>query len=167
VEFLGDVLADGPVPASQVKEEAEDAGISERTLKRAKKMVGVFTYRENESGGKRGTGRWMWKQPVVQLVEEDIRGDRVAVQGGQGVSEENVGTLGRGKGTETREIGIGKPDLQEGQQRPSRRTDVQEGQGTNPVEDGIVERCNHGYPRGKGCYLCDPDHPYRKKEITA
>jgi hypothetical protein len=26
--------------------------------------------------------------------------------------------------------------------------------------------CGHGYPRGKGCYLCDPHHPYRKKEGT-
>ncbi len=24
--------------------------------------------------------------------------------------------------------------------------------------------CSHGYPGGKGCYLCDPDHPYREKE---
>jgi hypothetical protein len=23
-------------------------------------------------------------------------------------------------------------------------------------------RCNHGYPGGEDCYLCDPDHPYRK-----
>src|SRR5215203_3298185 len=37
VEFLEEVLVDGPVAASQVKEEAEDAGISERTLARAKK----------------------------------------------------------------------------------------------------------------------------------
>jgi transcriptional regulator with XRE-family HTH domain len=24
--------------------------------------------------------------------------------------------------------------------------------------------CNHEYPGGKGCYLCDPNHPYRLKE---
>jgi hypothetical protein len=163
VEFLEDVLADGPVPASQVKEEAEDADISERTLKRAKKMVGVITYRENEAGEQRGVGRWMWKLPIVRLVEENIRGDHAGVQGGQGVSKENVGPLGRGKGTEIRETGIGKLDLQEGQGLPSRRTDVQGGQGANPVEDGLLERCNHGFPGGKGCYLCDRDHPYRKK----
>src|SRR5215213_4921762 len=39
VEFLNDVLANGPVPASQVKEEAEDAGISERTLARGKNVL--------------------------------------------------------------------------------------------------------------------------------
>ena len=130
-------------------------------------MVGVITYRENEAGGKRGTGRWMWKRPMVRLVEEDIQGDHVGSQGGQGVSEENIGPLGRGKGTETRESGIGKPVLQGGQDLSSSRTDVQGGQGANLVEDGILERCNHGFPRGEGCYLCDPDHPYRKKERTA
>ena len=50
VEFLNEVLADGPVAASQVKEEAEDAGISERTLARAKKTLGVMSYREGETG---------------------------------------------------------------------------------------------------------------------
>ena len=24
--------------------------------------------------------------------------------------------------------------------------------------------CNHGYPGGEGCYLCDPRHPYRLKK---
>jgi hypothetical protein len=26
---------------------------------------------------------------------------------------------------------------------------------------GIVEECAHGYPGGKGCFLCDASHPYR------
>ena len=26
--------------------------------------------------------------------------------------------------------------------------------------------CAHGYPQGKGCYLCDPDHPYRARGGT-
>jgi len=29
---------------------------------------------------------------------------------------------------------------------------------------GHSTRCKHGYPRGAGCYLCDPQHPYRLKE---
>src|SRR5215203_1426309 len=70
VEFLADILADGPVAASQVKEEAEDAGISERTLWRAKKVLGVMAYREGEAGG-RGKGHWFWKLPVADLVAKD------------------------------------------------------------------------------------------------
>jgi putative DNA primase/helicase len=31
-----------------------------------------------------------------------------------------------------------------------------------PMEKPV--QCGHGYPRGKGCYLCDPNHPYRLKE---
>jgi hypothetical protein len=26
--------------------------------------------------------------------------------------------------------------------------------------------CRHGYPEGVGCYLCDPNHPYRLKEMA-
>jgi hypothetical protein len=26
--------------------------------------------------------------------------------------------------------------------------------------------CGHGYPQGEGCYLCDPDHPYRLQEVV-
>jgi hypothetical protein len=71
VEFLNDILCEGPVAASQIKEEAEDAGISERTLARAKKTLQVMSYREGESGG-RGRGQWLWKLPVVDLVDDDI-----------------------------------------------------------------------------------------------
>jgi hypothetical protein len=37
------------------------------------------------------------------------------------------------------------------------------------VESSSIEepaRCVHGYPQGRGCYLCDPDHPYRAKGGT-
>ena len=164
VEFLECVLADGPVPASRVKEEAEDAGISESTLKRAKKVVGVITYRENEAGEKRGAGRWMWKLPVVELVQDGVQDDHVGVQGGQGVPKETVGPLERDADTKTREFGIGKPNVQGGQGLPSRGPSVQGDQGPNLTENGTLERCNHGHPGGKGCYLCDPNHPYRLKE---
>jgi hypothetical protein len=32
-------------------------------------------------------------------------------------------------------------------------------------EDKGEEFCIHGYPGGKGCYLCDPEHPLRLKEL--
>ncbi len=42
--------------------------------------------------------------------------------------------------------------------------------GTSEAVDGRPTgepaRCVYGYPRGKGCYLCDPDHPYRAKDGT-
>jgi hypothetical protein len=141
VEFLNDVLCEGPVPASQVKEEAEDASISERTLKRAKKLVGVITYRENEAGERRGAGRWMWKLPVVEL-EEEVQGGHVSVQGGQGVPKENGGPLEHVGGTQTQEFSLDKLNVQEGQtcvQGGQAVQEVQGGQEGQPLETGTLE----------------------------
>jgi hypothetical protein len=42
-------------------------------------------------------------------------------------------------------------------------TQARDGQGVQggQTPDGA---CIHGYLGGKGCYLCDPDHPFRRKE---
>ncbi len=66
--FTGDSGLD--LPAGQARDEAEDTGISQRTLERAKKNMGVISYRENAAGDKRGKGHWYWKLPVVDLVDE-------------------------------------------------------------------------------------------------
>ena len=29
--------------------------------------------------------------------------------------------------------------------------------------DGDLPECGHGYVGGKGCFLHDPDHPYRRE----
>jgi hypothetical protein len=167
VEFLNDVLAGGPVPASQVKQEAEDAGISERTLKRAKKIVRVITYRENEAGEKRGAGRWMWKLPVAELVTDKVEVCHPDVQGVQSVPKENGGPLERDEGSQAQESGLDRPSVQEGQGLSSRGPGVQGGQGASFTERGPLEACIHGYSDGKGCYLCDPDHPYRSRKRAA
>jgi hypothetical protein len=167
VEFLNDVLADGPTSAKQVVEEADDAGIAEKTLRRAKKLLDVIVYRENTAGEKRGSGRWMWKLPMVELVEGDVQGSHQDVQGGQGVPKEDVGYLEPVEGSRTRESGIGKLDVQDGHVVSSRWPDVQDGQRSSLPENGHLEECGHGYPGGKGCFLCDPDHPYRQKERTS
>jgi RecA-family ATPase len=93
VEFLNQVLADGPLPAKQVIVEADDAGIAEKTLRRAKKILDVIVYRENITGEKRGSGRWMWKLPMVELVENGFQGRHQDVQDGQGGPKENGGHL--------------------------------------------------------------------------
>jgi hypothetical protein len=67
VEFLRDILSEGPHPASKVKAEAQDAGISERTLARAKKLLEVEAYREGEEG-KRRAGRWFWRLPAIKAA---------------------------------------------------------------------------------------------------
>ena len=57
--FLVDLLQDGPVPYAEVEAAAEQAGINMRTVKRAKKDLGVESHRQGE-GGRQGGGRWVW-----------------------------------------------------------------------------------------------------------
>src|SRR5215216_767496 len=104
VEFLNEVLADGPVAASQVKEEAEDAGISERTLARAKKAIGVMSYREGETG-ERGKGQWVWKLPVVDLVD-NIKDANTPIKDAKGCQDDNDSILNHTGGGEKAEYGI-------------------------------------------------------------
>ena len=53
--FLREVLKSGPVAASEVLKQAEEAGVSERTLLRTKRRMGVKATRE---GGRHGV--WLW-----------------------------------------------------------------------------------------------------------
>jgi hypothetical protein len=64
-DFLRDVLKNGPRPAKDVEGEAKEAGISWRTVNRAKKKLGVVAERRAESGDGLGrTGRWYWSLPA-------------------------------------------------------------------------------------------------------
>jgi len=60
VDFLRSILADGPMWARQVHGEAHEAGISERTLKRAKAALGV---KSEHQGGLGHEGHWQWTLP--------------------------------------------------------------------------------------------------------
>jgi hypothetical protein len=64
VDFLRDILRHGPLPAKDVESEAKDAGISWRTVNRAKKTLKVVAERKAESGDGLGpSGRWYWSLP--------------------------------------------------------------------------------------------------------
>jgi len=131
VEFLNEVLVDGPVAASQVKEEAEDAGISERTLARAKKVVGVMSYREGETG-ERGKGQWLWKLPVVDLVD-DIKDATEPIKDAKGCQNKDGGILNHTERGEERESRIDKPDSL---RMPT--TDEKPIKDANPIKDARV-----------------------------
>jgi hypothetical protein len=63
-EFLRHLLGDGPRPAKDVEAEAKEAGISWRTVNRAKKTLGIVAERRAESGQGLGrAGRWYWSWP--------------------------------------------------------------------------------------------------------
>jgi len=58
IEFLSNLLAEGPVSASQIKADATEAGIAWRTMQRAKKNLGIRTQKEGMQGS------WLWKLPA-------------------------------------------------------------------------------------------------------
>ncbi|MCW8140606.1 MAG: AAA family ATPase, partial [Planctomycetota bacterium] len=66
VAFLADALAAGPRPAAEVERDADGAGVSTATLKRAKGQLRVESYRSNARGQGRGRGAWMWALPGAQ-----------------------------------------------------------------------------------------------------
>jgi len=129
-EFLSQELAEGAVAAEQVKEDASTAGVSERTLKRAKRDLGV-------GSNKRG-GVWYWELPRENSEE------------GQSSAVGPLGPVGP-LGKDAKDEHADSAYLREGGQG------CQEGQGSHEP------RCIHEFPGGKDCYLCDPDHPHRRK----
>lgn len=61
VEFLRDLLSDGPVPTTDLKDEARGRGIAWRTAERAKASLGVVARKVGRPGE---TGqRWTWSLP--------------------------------------------------------------------------------------------------------
>jgi putative DNA primase/helicase len=74
VEFLRETLALGPRAATDIKADAEEAGQSWATIKRAKKQIGVLAERKAESGDGLGRdGRWYWRLP--DLAAKGIKND--------------------------------------------------------------------------------------------
>jgi hypothetical protein len=63
IEFIEAELGEGEREARQVQSEARAAGISDMTLKRARRQLGVESDRVGE-GGRRGGGHWVWRLPI-------------------------------------------------------------------------------------------------------
>lgn len=80
VQFLGELLADGPVRSKEAIRDADDAGIAKRTLERAKGRLGVESH-------KRGSW-WEWSMPATQDRQGSESGD-VGGLGGLDSAEQN------------------------------------------------------------------------------
>jgi hypothetical protein len=64
-DFLRDVLSGGPAAVKGIRAQANEAGLSWRTVERAKAALGIRAAREGEPG-KRGGGAWVWALPSIK-----------------------------------------------------------------------------------------------------
>jgi putative DNA primase/helicase len=78
VDFLRDLLADGPVGAKEARDQADDAGIAARTLDRAKKALNVVSARSGKT--------WSWSLPEPSSTPRTPRAP--------GANPGDVGVLG-------------------------------------------------------------------------
>ncbi len=63
--FLTELLKAGPVRTAEVMSQARGQGFSERTLRRAKKKLGVVAYRSEHKGP------WEWALPEPEVESSD------------------------------------------------------------------------------------------------
>jgi hypothetical protein len=106
-DFLAALLSDGPVPKAVVDEEAKAANISPGTLRRAKTTLGVVPARENQVGGERGAGRWVWKLPARDEMSRGVQPHDV--QHAQRGDSEHLGRIASDRRSES---GLDMPNLQ-------------------------------------------------------
>jgi putative DNA primase/helicase len=67
MELLRDLLSEGSVPAKEVKAEANSAGLTWATVRRAKDRLGITSKRE----GFGDDGVWVWELPKVHNFLKD------------------------------------------------------------------------------------------------
>ena len=85
-DFLIDVLAAGPITATEVYRQAEEAGIKHRTLERAKQSLKVKSKRRIEPGH---SAHWAWHLPENSNSAKDANIANIAKKTGL----ENLATL--------------------------------------------------------------------------
>jgi hypothetical protein len=151
MDFLRAALGKGPVWSKQVKKEAREADIAEITLKRAKAALGVHSL-------KQGDGSWAWALPEVDHQPHASQNDPLPI------NRPDSGQRGEKHGDHY------DPLERSGESRVSRPDSRGEGeQGAQGDQEDYISRdekpesiCVHGYAGGKDCYLCDPEHHFRK-----
>ena len=72
--FLSDLLANGPLPTKTIKTDADGAGYSWATIRRAQKTLGIEPAKE---GGHFGATRqqWLWRLPAEHAQREHLQGE--------------------------------------------------------------------------------------------
>ena len=146
-DFLTDTLAAGPRLAREVYAEAEAAGITERTLKRAKARLGVGAERR---GGPGGSGAWYWIGPETKGAKTPDPGplSEVSGDGAAGIAPE---APGKPKGATPMAPLDGLAPLAD--------------RGPLSVADGITTGGTVQTPRGLGTVAADPSRDEVSVEV--
>ena len=112
---------------------------------------------------------------MVDLVEDD-KGGHELIKDAKVALNTDGGILNHSEGVEGAECPIVMPNSLS---MPTHRKETIKDAGVSTVGEsgtlnddgcetinnanaGTLKECDHGYSDGKGCYLCDSDHPYRK-----
>jgi putative DNA primase/helicase len=83
-DWLSELVAIGEVDVKTIRSQAQAAGLSWATVRRAKDRLGIRAERRSEGG--EGEGRWVWRLPT-----DGVQG----AQKSQGAHIRNVSTLGQ------------------------------------------------------------------------
>jgi hypothetical protein len=67
-KLLKQALANGSVPAVKIEQIADENGISFKTFKRAREIVGAIAFRRD--------GKWYWDLPIEVVYEDAGQADR-------------------------------------------------------------------------------------------
>jgi len=90
-DFLRDLLANGPVPSKQVRQDADGAGYSWATIRRAQKKIGVEAERVGDGiGAKSG---WVWRLSPGTQFPKMLNEPAKALNPGSEHLREDVSTL--------------------------------------------------------------------------
>lgn len=91
--FLSDLLADGPMPTKAIKADAEGAGYSWATIRRAQKALGIEASKE---GGHFGPAKqqWTWRLPAEDAQGEHLQWNGLKVlKNAEDAQQNNVSTF--------------------------------------------------------------------------